>query len=124
MERTNLAAALDKSECRFFAFAADVALVTLTDMLVCLFAADPSFVGFNDFAFATKRAGKCAIAHCFAQAMRHEPRRFVAYADHAVQLMRRNALLAACHQEGSQEPLVERDMRTLKQRADLNGKLL
>ncbi len=44
------------------------------------------FVGFNNFAFAAKRAG-VHVFHRFTDAMRHEPCGLVGDAERAVQLM-------------------------------------
>src|SRR6266511_6472447 len=55
--------------------------------------------------------------------MQHEPRRFVADAQHAVHLMRGHSFFARAHQERRHQPLVERDMAAFEYRADHDGEL-
>src|SRR6185312_9143695 len=61
--------------------------------------------------------------HGMANAMGHEPSGLVGDPKHSVKLMGTHALLAGRHQVDSHEPLVKRDMRTLKDRPDGHGKL-
>src|SRR6185369_16696216 len=56
--------------------------------------------------------------------MRHEPRRLIGYAEHAVQLVRRHAFLAGSQQPECQQPLMYWDMRPLHDGADASGELL
>src|ERR1700716_3916258 len=62
------------------------------------------FVGFNNAAVAAHRRHETASAHCFANAMGQEPRRFVSDTQGTVKLMGANALLAGCHQEERLKP--------------------
>ena len=55
---------------------------------------------------AAETAGECAFAHRLANAVHHEPRRFVADADHAVQLVRAHPFLAGAEQESGQKPFI------------------
>lgn len=64
-----------------------------------------------------------ALAHRFAQAVHHEPCRFVRNAKHAVDLMRGHALLAGNHKKECRKPLRQRDFGTLKDGADRNREL-
>src|ERR1051325_5078749 len=56
--------------------------------------------------------------------MEQEPRRFVAGAEHPVQLMRRHGFFARRHQPRSKNPFRERDMRPFHNGADRNAKRL
>ena len=56
---------------------------------------------------------QAASAHCLTQAVHQEPRRFVADAEHAVDLMRADALLGSGHQEQRGKPLGQRDFGAL-----------
>src|SRR5258708_15464781 len=122
--RPNLAAALNKREHGFFTYAANVLFVPLAGMLVALFAANIRFVKLNRLTFATKRASRVHVAHAFANAMSHKPRRLVRQAHHAVKLMRAPALLAGAHQMRRQKPFRHRDVRSLVNRADRCGEFL
>jgi hypothetical protein len=73
---------------------------------------------------ATKRTSASRLAHGLADAVRHEPSGLVGYVKHAVQLMRTHAFLGRGHQMERQNPLVQRDVRALKQRADRHRELL
>ena len=96
----------------------------LPSVLVGVLAADIGFVDFNHLVCAAETAGKGALAHGFANAVHHEPGRFVRNADHAVHLMRAHPLLAGAQQERRHQPLVKRDMRALKEGADRDRELL
>src|SRR4029079_19012821 len=75
------------------------------------------FVGFNDAAAAgATKNGYAPVAHGLANAMAHEPRGLVADIERAVQLMGRDALLAAAHQMEGLQPLVQGDFGTLHDR--------
>src|ERR1700730_2207117 len=52
---------------------------------------------------------KITRAHGLANAMRHEPCRFVSHLERAVELMRADALLARREQMRGLEPFVQRD---------------
>ena len=71
-----------------------------------------SLIGFHDFALTTERR-QVAIAHCFANAVGHEPRRFVSDVEGAVELVSGDAFLRRGHQVKRLQPLVKRDMRAL-----------
>src|SRR5258708_11506658 len=67
------------------------------------FAADVGFINLDGFLQAAK--GRIfRRTHRLAQTMAHEPRRFVADAEHAMDLMPRNALLRYRHQEQRRKP--------------------
>lgn len=88
------------------------------------FAANIGFVKLYRLAFATKRASRLQVAHTFANAMAHKPRGFVRQADHAVKLMRTDALLARAHQMRRQKPFGHRNVRALIDRANSRRELL
>ena len=62
--------------------------------------------------------------HGFADAVRHEPSRLVGDAEHAVQLVGADALLARHEQVHCQQPLVQRNLAALEHGADGDGELL
>ena len=62
--------------------------------------------------------------HRFAQTMAHEPSRFVADAEHAMNVMRRDTLLRSGHQEQHRQPFRERDFAFLENGLDRDGELL
>src|SRR5437868_5352758 len=55
--------------------------------------------------------------------MAHEPNRFVADAQHPVNLMSTHALLAGVHQVRDKKPAVQRDMRILENGTDGDAEL-
>ena len=67
------------------------------------------------------RAGR--FAHSFANAVRHEPSRFVRDAQHAMQLVALMPFLER-QQVGRQEPLVQRDLGALEHGSDRDRELL
>ena len=71
---------------------------------------------------AAELAGRLDV-HCFADAMRHEPRSLVGHAQHALKLLGANALLGSAHQVRGIDPLVKGDLRALKHGADSHGEL-
>jgi len=85
--------------------------------------ADVGFISLDGFLQAAKRRIFRKI-HCRAQTMAHEPRRLVADAEHAMNLMPRNALLRCRHQEQRRKPFRERDFAFLKNGFDRDGELL
>src|SRR5260221_4001865 len=74
-------------------------------------------LGFDDLAFAAELGGLRSRSDGLANSVRHEPRRLVSDAQHAMELMRRNTLLARRHQVHCQEPLVQGNMRAFEHRA-------
>src|SRR5579864_6147960 len=56
--------------------------------------------------------------------MAHKPNRFVANAEHAVNLMCRHSLFAGAHQVGREKPAVKRDVAILKNTAHGDRELL
>src|ERR1700722_12642580 len=59
----------------------------------------------------------------FADAMAEEPSRLVGHAEHALELERAHALLARAHQVHREQPLGQRNLAALHDRADRDGKL-
>src|SRR5262249_46393565 len=117
------AVALHQREHRRLSLAAQIALTTLAERLVRLFAADVRLVGLNDPALATERAA-LRRGHGFPDTMAHEPSRLVGDAEHAGDLKRGHAFLAGGDQVRGQEPFVKRDMRTLENRPGANRELV
>jgi hypothetical protein len=93
-------------------------------LLNALQAANVRFVNFYRAAFAAHLRDKPADAHCFTQTVHKKPRRFVADAQHAVDLMRANPLLGSGHEEQRRKPLGQRDFGALKHGVDGHGELL
>lgn len=85
--------------------------------------ADERLVHFDRAAVAA-HGRQIAGTHGFADAMSQEPRGLVGDAQHAVQLMGADALLAGAHEIDRLERLVERDMGALEDGADLDRELL
>src|SRR5579871_201363 len=56
--------------------------------------------------------------------MEQEPSRLIGRAEHPVELVRRHALLAACHEARRQHPFRQRDMRAFHDGADRNSERL
>src|SRR5690242_9921025 len=79
-------------------------------------------VRLHDVAFPADRTG-VRIAHRFADTMRHEPCRLVSHAKGSAKLVRSHALLRCCQQVGRQNPLTERDMAALENRAGRDREL-
>src|SRR5262245_48639739 len=92
-------------------------------LLAASLGADERFVGFNRLASAAQRARERLLLHGFAETVRHKPGGLVGDAEHAVELVRRDALLAGRHQIGSEQPLAQRDMRALKHSPDRHREL-
>src|SRR5665213_300881 len=82
-----------------------------------LFRAVICFIRFNEFALAAERASLAGRLHRFADAMRHEPSGLVGNPQHPVKLVGADALLRRSHEVRGEQPLVQRDMRPLKNRA-------
>ena len=87
------------------------------------FATDESLVHFDRAAIAA-HGRRADGAHGLADAVEHEPRRLVGDAEHAVQQVGADALLAGTKQMSSQQPLVKRDLAALEHRADRHAILL
>src|SRR5271165_2303432 len=88
------------------------------------FFADKGFVDFDDGTGAT-HWGEIASSHALANAMGHKPSGLIgAEAEHTEQLMRAHALLRRGKQVRRQEPLVQRNMRTLIKRSRANSEFL
>src|SRR5437868_556911 len=85
--------------------------------------ANECFVNLYRAAISAHRRGKSANAHCFTQAVHKKPRRFVADAEHAVDLMRANAFLGSGHEEQRGKPLGQRDFGALEYGVDGHGEL-
>lgn len=61
------------------------------------------------------------VLHRGADAIQHEPRRLLRHAKSAVKFPRRNTILAVQQHPDRWQPLLQRDRRVLKDRADLEG---
>ncbi len=71
-------------------------------------------------------AGKLAaflILHCKPDAMQHEPRGLLSYANGAVNLPRTDPVLAASNHPHRSQPLIQAERRILEDRPSLDGKL-
>src|SRR4051794_28842727 len=89
-------------------------------------AADERLVGLDcvpEAVTAAERA-KAAIAHGLADAMAQEPRALERDAEQTVELVGADALFGRAKQMERLEPLVERNVAVLENRADLDGELL
>lgn len=95
---------------------------TSAPLRLALQAADKGLVHLNDLA-AAAHWGKRAIPHGLTNAVRQKPSRLVGHLKGAVQLMRRDALLAAAHEVHGLKHLVQRDMSGLDNRADRDRNL-
>jgi len=87
-------------------------------------AADIGFVALDNLAGTADRAVIVVWPHGLADTVRHEPGGLVGDAQHAVKLMRADALLGSGHQVRGENPLVERDFGALKDGSDGDGELL
>jgi hypothetical protein len=65
-----------------------------------------------------------SLAHCFANAVAHEPRAFQRHAKRTMELIRTDALLARCDQEYRLQPEPQRQMARFEDRPDLDRKRL
>src|SRR5579863_1833896 len=98
--------------------------MTSTPSLDAHHAANEGFVYLNHTATLAHRRQQPTDAHGFTQAVHQKPRRFVAYTQHAVDLMGANALLGCHHQEQRRQPFGERDFGALEYRVHGHRKLL
>jgi len=87
-------------------------------VLVALFSADESFVNLNEAA----KLSHLAVA-CFAESAQHEPCRLLSDADLFRQLHRTDALAGSDKQIHGIDPLVEWNMRPLKDRPSTDGEI-
>ncbi len=112
VERTNFAATLDQRENRMLVRESAFGPATVLAPL-------KGFIGFNRSAARPEQARSLAVpVHRFAQAMGHEPRRFVGHAEHALYLLTADTLFARRHQSGGKQPLVQGNLGTLEYRSD------
>jgi PAS domain-containing protein len=109
---------------RHFAARAAANALALPRVFVGFLAADIRFVRLYNLVSAAQWAGFVGIVRRLAQAMEHEPRRFVAGIENAVQFVRRKAFLARGHQVSGEHPFRQRDMRPLHDGADRYAKRL
>src|SRR5687767_14513291 len=104
MERAHASAALDQGHHRTLTAGwIRAALVGLPRIL----APDETLIRFND---ARELGGHWGLTHGVANAVAHEPLGLVGQREHAVKLMRADALLRRAHQVDRHEPLIQRDM--------------
>ena len=85
-----------------------------------LFAANESLVDLHGAASAAHRR-QSALAHRFADTVRHEPSGLEGDAENAVELVAGNALLAASDQVHRLKPEAHSNLAVLKNGADLHG---
>lgn len=119
MEHTGRSAALDKGE--YSVLEGGCAATALLGL--AFQATDESLVHFDR---ATVAAERRVLDGCHGKAdtMGHEPSGLVGDAEHTVQLVGRDALLAGRHQVRGENPLVERNLGVLKDRANRHGERL
>src|ERR1700730_4109966 len=120
MMGSHVAAALNQADDRLFANSAATKVRALILVLVPFLTADVGLVHLNRVAIAAKGAARFweQFAHALTDAMGHKPRRAVAAeAEHAPKLMGADALLAGGHEMSGEQPFVQRNVRTLIQRA-------
>ena len=116
MEAAGFAIALDKRhDCLFGCRLAGGAVTGL--------AADIGFVGFNYHIRTTERAGRSRAVHRFADAMTEKPCGAIGDAQHTFHLLRAHALLGSGHKVKRQQPLVQRNVAALHDRAGADGEL-
>lgn len=85
---------------------------------VSCFTADVGFVNLDNLVRASKlTTNLCVRAHSLADAMAHEPRRFVGDVQRAMQLVRRDAFLTGAHKPKRKRPLAKRHVAPLHDRA-------
>src|SRR5450432_41698 len=98
-------------------------LVAVRAFLLLAFVAPKGFVHFDNAAARTKQTGTVA-GHGFADAVGHEPCGLVSDAEHAVNLVRTDGLLASAHEMHSEQPLIQCDLGIREYGSDDHGELL
>src|SRR4051812_19052343 len=124
MLRAHRAIALDQGQNRGFTRAALTAGCAFRLVLVRFLATHVGLVNLDNLIIAAELRSVGAIVESMADTMRHEPSSLVGYAEHTVQLVRRHALFARDHKLKRQNPLVQRDVRSLEDRSYRDGELL
>jgi hypothetical protein len=118
---TNLSVALQQAHDGHLAHVTSTDVLLLVLMLEARFAANKSLVGLN---LTRHRAVEVTDLHGKANAVRHEPRRFLSHAEVSRELVRRDALLESRVHPQRRKPLGEGDRRVLKDGALLDGELV
>src|SRR5690606_9716487 len=118
VERTHLAAALHKGNDGVLVRVPTARLTAASAILLAV----ESLVSLNDLAAAAKRAGLLR-GHGGTDAVRHEPRGFVAHAKHALKLLAAHAFLGRAEKVDRVDPLVEGNLGVLKNRPDRDREL-
>lgn len=95
----------------------------LADMHVLHLAAYERFIQFNRPPVAAY-LDNGLVLHSFPNAVQHEPRRLLGYANRAVKLVAANSVLGVANQPDRRHPLVQPNRGILKNRADLDCELL
>lgn len=116
MERPNHPAALDQGQDRVL-----VGIAASFDRAFLL--SDEGLVYLDDFALSPE-GHELAIAHGFAQPMRHEPSGLVGDAENAVDLVAAHSLLAGAEKVRSLEPQMQLDVAALEHGFDGSRELL
>src|SRR4051794_12216417 len=109
MERAGMSAALDQRHDRLLRGG-------LAGSAIGGLATDKRLVGFNGLAGTAEMAS--GAFHRLADAVKQEPSALVGDAERAVQLVGREALLAAAEKRIGHEPFVQGDLRVFHDRAD------
>jgi hypothetical protein len=117
MERTGAAFALDQCDNGFLGGG-------LASGAVLGLAADIGFIGFHDLVSAAKGTSRSRTVHCFADAVAEEPSGLVGNAEHTLHLLGAHALLGRGHDVSGEQPLVQRNVRTLHDSASADGELV
>lgn len=114
MEGRDAALALDQCDDRF------LWRRPLVRAVLCL-SADIGFIRLNKTALATQGAGQLAVAHCLADAMRHEPSGLKGDAKYPVKLIAADPLLRRAQQEDRLKPDMQLDVAGLEDGSNLDG---
>src|SRR5438105_4610170 len=112
MERANGTLAFHKRHNRFFRRRFAIGAVASLP-------ADIGFVDFNEFPFTAEHGWDLPLAHCLADAVRHEPGRFQRNAENAMQLIAAHSLLAGAEQMRCLKPLMQWYMALFEYGPDL-----